>query len=603
MNIFGLNVSSKLCFYKMNRFAVVFIFTLYLTLDICKSTGTQCPDSCEACIDAGTNFVCNCSKGAYYINGDCAPCSTFGINCERCSNASQCEECFPGKWGPHCIKDCGDGCKDGKCYFKDGSCTCIQEYYGSDCKNQCSKNCLCSTCLDNGHCNCTPGHYLQTCSAPCFSACEECTNSSSCTVCPFGKFGNYCQNNCQCSNETSCDIITGDCISRTCPQTCTSCVDSEHCTGCTVGWFGGTCGYACSSNCFGGCVQSSGFCNACSHRYFGSNCDLECSYCSDNDCTRNGECNNCYPGYFGTFCNLNCPSTCPSKCNQADGSCTFYCPANCLTCSESYSCTRCKDLYYGYFCGLLCSTTCKQGKCDIQSGHCVECNYPSYYGDFCNTSCRSACSTNRCERQTGSCFGCKDEKMYGTFCNITCNRKCKDEMCSQENGHCINGCIPNYYGSTCENVCSKNCVGSTTESKCDSNGMCINGCIDGFIGDTCTTEGHNQQTEETNSGSVIGGTVGGVIGVCIVVALVVVVLVLKKKGIVRKESKKTYEDISPGKIQDEPYTTLAVESTTEYEIPDSEARSELTIEGEDNRVYYNDEMAYYKNIGGNVHKT
>ncbi|WAR15961.1 hypothetical protein MAR_030555 [Mya arenaria] len=61
---------------------------------------------------------------------------------------------------------------------------------------------------------------------------------------------------------------------------------------------------------------------------------------------------------------------------------------------------------------------------------------------------------------------------------------------------------------------------------------------------------HNQQTEETNSGSVIGGAVGA-----------------------------------------------------EYEIPDSEPRSELTIEGEDNRVYYNDERAYYKNVGGNVHKT
>ncbi|WAR16115.1 hypothetical protein MAR_030709 [Mya arenaria] len=66
-------------------------------------------------------------------------------------------------------------------------------------------------------------------------------------------------------------------------------------------------------------------------------------------------------------------------------------------------------------------------------------------------------------------------------------------------------------------------------------------------------DGRNQQTEETNSGSVIGGAVGGVLA--------------------------------------------------EYEIPDSEPRSELTIEGEDNRVYYNDERTYYKNVGGNVHKT
>ncbi|XP_052765819.1 uncharacterized protein LOC128207046 isoform X3 [Mya arenaria] len=116
--------------------------------------------------------------------------------------------------------------------------------------------------------------------------------------------------------------------------------------------------------------------------------------------------------------------------------------------------------------------------------------------------------------------------------------------------------------------------------------------------DICkSTEGHNQQTEEITSSSVIGGAVGGVLGVCAIVALVVVVLVLKRKGIIWKEKKKTYEDISPGKSKDEPYTTLAVASTTEYEIPDSEPRSELTIEGEDNRVYYNDEGAYYKNVG------
>ncbi|XP_052764652.1 uncharacterized protein LOC128206316 [Mya arenaria] len=75
-------------------------------------------------------------------------------------------------------------------------------------------------------------------------------------------------------------------------------------------------------------------------------------------------------------------------------------------------------------------------------------------------------------------------------------------------------------------------------------------------------DGRNQHTEETTSDSVIGGAVGGVLGVCAVVELVVVVLVLKEKGIIWKESKNTYEDISPGRSQDEPYTTLAVASTS-----------------------------------------
>ncbi|WAR15921.1 PTPRK-like protein [Mya arenaria] len=546
---------------------MVYIFILYLTLDVCESNGTHCPDSCEACSETGSNFVCNCSKGAYYINGGCAPCRTFGVNCERCSNVSQCEECFPGKWGPQCINECGTGCKDGKCNFKDGSCACIQEYYGSDCKNQCSQNCLSSTCLDNGHCNCTQGHYLQTCSAPCLSACEECTNSSSCTVCPFGKFGNSCQNECQCSNKTSCNIITGDCIARTCPQTCTSCVDSEHCTGCTVGWFGRTCSYACSSNCFGGCVQSSGFCNACSHRYFGSSCDRECSYCGDSNCTQTGECYKCYQGFYGTFCNSTCPSTCSAKCNQKDGSCAFTCPANCLNCSDSLTCTKCKDFFYGYICNEKCSSMCKQGICDMKSGHCIECNSSLYYGDFCNTTCSSACSANGCVRQTGRCNGCMGKTGYGPSCNITCNTNCKYQMCSQEKGHCTDGCLPNYYGSTCDNVCSENCVSSITESNCDTKGKCLSGCIDGFIGDMCTTGSDTENGQR--EAYAIGGGVGGVGLLTVVVVLVVVVLK-------RRRESKPYKDRSE-ETDHEYHTIERLHGVKQGSIKAPTARSLSTI--------------------------
>ncbi|XP_052764654.1 multiple epidermal growth factor-like domains protein 10 isoform X2 [Mya arenaria] len=539
---------------------VFFFVTLYLPLDVCESTDSHCPVFCESCNGVGSNLVCYCKSGEFYFNDACAQCRIVGINCTSCSNVSRCEECDIGKWGLRCYQDCGAGCKDGICNSLDGSCTCIQGYTGYDCKSQCSSYCLGNTCLNNGHCNCTSGYYLPMCTAKCYSACKECTNSSSCSLCPSGKFGQFC--------DKSCDIMIKDCIDMNCPQACTSCVDSEHCNGCNVGRFGSTCNNKCSANCFGGCIQSSGVCNACPRGYYGSNCEQACNYCGESDCTQNGECNNCYPGYYGTFCNLTCSSTCSANCNQTDGSCTLTCPSNCIRCSDKTACTKCKDGYYGHYCSSACSTTCEEGKCDIQSGRCMECSSSSYYGDFCNTTCSSACSTNGCERQTGSCFGC----------------------------------IPNYYGSTCENVCSENCANSTTESKCDSKGKCISGCIDGFTGDTCTT-GRSQQTEETNSGSVIGGAVGGVLGVCAVVALVVVVLVLKKKGILWKESKKTYEDITPERSKDEPYTTLAAASTTEYELPDSEPRSELTIEGEDNGVYYNDERAYYKNVGGNVHKT
>ncbi|XP_052764631.1 uncharacterized protein LOC128206302 [Mya arenaria] len=188
------------------------------------------------------------------------------------------------------------------------------------------------------------------------------------------------------------------------------------------------------------------------------------------------------------------------------------------------------------------------------------------------------------------------------FCNETCSPYCLGNECKRASGVCLNGCSDGYFGTKCDQECSQGCRNSSG-TICDLEGTCLGGCTEGYLGQRCFSDGRNQQTEETHSGSVIGGAVGGVLGVCAVVALVVVVLVLKKKGIIWKESKKTYEDISPGRSQDEPYTTLASASTTEYEIPDSEPRSELTIEGEDNRVYYNDERAYYKNVGGNVHKT
>ncbi|XP_052761570.1 receptor-type tyrosine-protein phosphatase kappa-like isoform X2 [Mya arenaria] len=519
------------------QWAVFFIFTLYLTVDICMSVGNHCPESCKECTKTENDIVCHCNSSEYFFNGGCVPCTAVGLDCIRCSKASQCEECIPGKWGPQCINKCGRGCKDGKCNHEDGSCTCIRGFHGSDCKMQCSPNCLGNTCLDNGHCNCTTGYYLPTCTAQCYSACEECSNASSCTVCPNGRFGDKCQNECQCSNTIGCDIITGACITRTCPHACISCVNSDHCNECTVGWFGLKCDLECPRNCNGGCFKPSGVCNACSKTYYGSKCDKECYYCGDNDCKQNGECYKCYPGFYGSFCNLTCTYPCTATCNQEDGSCTLNCPANCLSCSDSATCTKCKNLYYGQLCGSLCSPTCKQGKCDIQSGHCVECNSSSYKGDFCNTTCSSICSSNGCERQTGSCIGCLDEKVYGAFCNFTCNTNCKNQICLQGNGYCTNGCISNYYGTTCEKICSENCANSTTESKCYSSGKCISGCVDGFSGDTCIS-GANTENGKSDVAA-IGGGVGGMLVFAVVVVLIIIFL--KRRN--RKPNEDQSEDI------------------------------------------------------------
>ncbi|XP_052764651.1 receptor-type tyrosine-protein phosphatase mu-like [Mya arenaria] len=387
------------------KWTVFFNFTLHLTVDICMS--------------GGNDIVYHCNSSEFFFNRGCVPCTTVGLNCLRCSNTFQCDECIPGKWGSKCNEDCGAGCNDGKCNFKDGSCTCIQGFYGSECKGQCSQDCLGNTCLDNGHCNCTAGHYLPTCNAKCYSACKECTNGSSCTVCPSGKFGKTFQNVCQCNNKTGCDIITGDCIATTCPDACTSCVNKDRCNGCTVGWFGSKCDYKCPNNCNGGCVQSSGVCYACSKTNYGSNCEQQCYYCDDNDCKQNGECYKCYQGFYGSFCNLTCTSKCTPNCNQDDGSCTFNCPANCLSCSDNASCTKCKDSFFGQLCNVSCNANCKDQMCSQINGHCTTGCLPNYYGSTCDYVCSKNCA------------------------NSTTDSKC------DSTGKCSSGCIEGFIGDTC----------------------------------------------------------------------------------------------------------------------------------------------------------
>ncbi|WAR16072.1 SREC2-like protein [Mya arenaria] len=334
---------------------------------------------------------------------------------------------------------------------------------------------------------------------------------------------------------------------------------------------------------------------------------MVCSKCRGGNCNQEGECTSCFDRKYGSFCNKTCSEDCVgSKCNQLDGSCQHQvqCPLRCVSCTDSITCTECDVYYYGFLCSSICSSTCKGGRCDIESGRCENCE-SSYYGVFCENRCSLTCASAGCERQTGICFGCNELSVHGLFCNITCSNNCTDLQCSQENGYCSNGCIPNHYGSMCDSICPENCANTTTDSKCDSSGNCLSGCFDGFIGDTCRKVETTDTDYTSNNGQMsgtpataIGGAVTGLVVLGVVVVLVVVVI-LKR----RKRRKKTYEDmLQKRSSQDTPYSTLALASTTEYEIPDSEPRSGLSMESKDTGVYYNNENVYYKNVGGNVQK-
>ncbi|XP_052764637.1 cell death abnormality protein 1-like isoform X2 [Mya arenaria] len=471
------------------------ICILYMLINVCKpAIGQTCPTYCSSCDQTqGPNRCTSCVTGYFLSNTACISCTYIGTNCVTCSNKTHCGECMPGFWDIKCGTVCRDGCNTATCSLLDGSCTCKQGFYGSTCQVPCSQNCLTETCGSNGECGCKAGFYGSSCKGICFETCEDCTDATTCSLCPHGRYGTLCGDSCQCSSR--CDIITGACEDETCPNSCIECVDSENCSECVHGWYGKNCNYTCSNNCNGRCEQYSGNCKACYHGFFGPQCVDQCINCRDSICNQAGECTSCFEGKFGLFCNNTCSYDCvDNTCNQMDGSChhLVQCPKNCVTCKDNVTCTKCENSFYGFLCTFECSSTCKGGNCELESGRCG--------------NCESA-----------------------------------------------------YYGNFCEKTCSESCAHSKTESLCDSIGKCNNGCIDGFIGDTCTTEAGKQSPvgpeEGTGSSSVIVGAVIGALGVFVVVALVVV-LVLKRKGIIWKTQKKTYEDISPEQNQDKPYTTL-----------------------------------------------
>ncbi|WAR16068.1 PTPRT-like protein, partial [Mya arenaria] len=504
----------------------------------CDDVGLGCSANCTSCKSLKE---CTSCESGYYLESaeECRACTYVKTNCVTCSNDTFCNECRPGFWGTTCRTFCSKGCNTEFCNSFDGTCTCKQGFYGPTCQYMCSDNCLTNTCGVNGECECKDGYYGNQCNGMCYSGCEKCSNGSSCSMCPSGKYGTNCGVSCECNGR--CDFLTGECIHVTCPETCVSCGERDHCNECTVGWFSSRCNNTCSDKCKGGCEQNSGDCNACYPGYFGTECNIQCTYCRNGNCTQKGECTSCYDGNYGPLCNEKCSEDCVGNiCNQVDGACQlqFQCHENCVRCTDKDTCTECDVNHYGDLCALVCNTTCKDGRCDIETGRCDNC-ISLYYGDFCENPCSLTCASAGCERQTGVCFGCKELSVHGPFCNLSCSNNCTDLQCSQEEGYCSNGCIPNQYGSMCDSICSENCVNTTTGSKCDSTGNCFSGCLDGFISDICTkvkgTTAKNGKTNAKVSAAAIGGAVAGVLVFVVIIVLIVVFLK-------RRRNSKPYED-------------------------------------------------------------
>ncbi|WAR15841.1 TIE1-like protein [Mya arenaria] len=153
-----------------------------------------------------------------------------------------------------------------------------------------------------------------------------------------------------------------------CPDYCITCVNSTKCTSCADGRFGNTCQFKCTNNCVhGNCVSTNGTCDCnayyigetcdqCVAGYFGNECKQKCSTgCSDTCSEADGSCT-CKSGWTGGKC-----ETCDDK--HYGEMCEQICPKWCKTCENESHCSSCNDGYFGVSCQISCPNGCKGNIC------------------------------------------------------------------------------------------------------------------------------------------------------------------------------------------------------------------------------------------------
>ncbi|XP_046545830.1 cell death abnormality protein 1-like [Haliotis rubra] len=161
-------------------------------------------------------------------------------------------------------------CKDNQhCSDCDGKGNCLEctlGYFGRRCNASCSENCLNKKCTEsgNGDVNCTDGcstgHQGLSCNTPCYR------QWGSCTACPGGCDGGYCQ-------------LGSSCVS--------GCIDSYYGSDCQ------SCSKLCKT-----CNRSTGGCIECHPPFEGQNCGCENCTGFGEDC-KEGGCKNDLQGNGG----------------------------------------------------------------------------------------------------------------------------------------------------------------------------------------------------------------------------------------------------------------------------------------------------------------
>ncbi|XP_046547240.1 multiple epidermal growth factor-like domains protein 10 isoform X2 [Haliotis rubra] len=292
---------------------------------------------------------------------------------EQCRNNQHCSECDRNG---NCLTDCDTG------------------YFDQMCMSACSKTCRNHSCLLSvsgvGDCTdgCVPGYHGPGCNIPCDSP------GGSCTACPGGCDGGYCQ-------------LSSSCVS--------GCVDSYYGTGCK----------SCSSRCKS-CNRMTGSCSECDREYFGPNCGYSCDHClrsCEHGCT-----GGCLPGFYGSICDKTCSDKCGPNPNISTDKPLLAPNTGVRDCHrDSGDCIHgCDEGWYGRQCSSPCSSNCRNSKCQSDSGSCTDGCARGFYGGLCQHTCE-VCLDGVCDQMSGTCTeGCQ---LTGRKCDSTCTANCSIAEC------------------------------------------------------------------------------------------------------------------------------------------------------------------------------
>nr|XP_022305543.1 protein draper-like isoform X2 [Crassostrea virginica] len=373
-------------------------FSLYIS-----NTGDR--DSSSLCYKDGPalpplNFTTTCTLSGRYVifYNERLDGVTYPAGYEVIAYTELCEVTVNGcskhgVYGRNCNIPCPNNCRYRTCHIQNGTCfgceagykgticatECSDEWYGFDCKNQCSGH-----CRDNVPCNKVTG---------------QCDGG-----CAHGWYGQHCEQRCvgHCMNNASCTQANGTCDG-----------------GCATGWIGSFCEKECSDGAYGyGCVN-----NCSGHCMNDSPCNIQTGYC-DRGCKpgyTNASCNiKCSAGTYGKDCTKKCSEYClhNKPCNHIDGACADGCQNGYI------GHISCQHGRYGKNCSHTCSSNCKtcthtDGTCSCSAGwsgpNCsIACN--NSYGENCQYHCDPFCVNQTCDRFDGTCqHACPDSNKN---CNV-----------------------------------------------------------------------------------------------------------------------------------------------------------------------------------------